>query len=157
MADTAHSGNASFHPSKSGHWQDFAWQGFIADCLSPAEMVSGSTTNSRQVHRNRAAAGALLWPGALTSGCAPQRNPTLTIKVRFGPEESRHIGPGRRRTQSPRFSLSESEHLVGAPPIITGQLYQQLWPNFRSCFNFVRGWMCPLGTSAETMAACRPR
>ena len=59
MADTAHPGDASFHPSESGDRSDFAAQRLIADRVSSVEMVSSSATNSRPVHRHRAEAGTL--------------------------------------------------------------------------------------------------
>ena len=62
MADAAHSGNAGFHSSSRGYWSNFGSQRLIALRVSPAEMVSSFATNSRSVHRNRAASGAFSQP-----------------------------------------------------------------------------------------------
>src|SRR5215831_1952774 len=95
MADAAHSGNAGVHSSSCGYWSDFAWQELVADPVSSAEMVSSFATDSRPVHRDRAAPGTLLEPRALTSAameracvsCRGQR-PRLQPRIVHGDEIS---------------------------------------------------------------------
>src|SRR6476619_5827744 len=84
MADAAHSGNAGLYSSSCGHWSDFAWQKFVADPVSSAEMVSNSATNSRPLHRRRAAPGALSQPKCDMSAknCLAYRYPHGATQVR---------------------------------------------------------------------------